>query len=41
VPGEFLDVHAPVPERTAFLVGLGDLCFEGHDAFETRLEVRH
>jgi hypothetical protein len=39
VADEFLDVHAPVAERAALLVGFGDLGLECHDAFETWLEV--
>ena len=38
---EFLDVDSAVPERTALLVGFGDLGLEGDDPFKARLEVRH
>ena len=41
VADEFLDVHASVAERAAFLIGLGDLGLERNHAFETRLEVGH
>jgi hypothetical protein len=41
VADEFLDVHAPVTERTAFLVWFGDLGLERHHAFEARLEIGH
>ena len=41
VADEFLDVHAPVAERAALLVGLGDLRLECHDAFEPGHEVGH
>jgi hypothetical protein len=39
VADEFLDVHAPVAEGAALLVGLGDLGLERDDAFEARLEI--
>jgi hypothetical protein len=41
VADEFLDVHASVAERAAFLIGLGDLGLERDHAFETRLEFGH
>ena len=41
VAHEFLDVHAPVAERPALPVRLGDRCLEGDDAFEPRHEIGH
>ena len=32
---EILDVYAPVAQRAALFVGLGDLGFEGDDPFES------
>ena len=37
LPGELLDVDAPVAERGAFLVRLGDLRLEGDDALEPQV----
>ena len=38
--GELLDVDAPVPERRALLVRLGDLRLEGDDALEAQVGGR-
>ena len=38
---QFLDVDAPVAERPAFAVGLGDLGLDGDDTLEAWLEVAH
>src|SRR5262249_1291270 len=41
VADDLLDVHAPVAERPAVLVRLGDLRLERHDTFESRLKIGH
>jgi hypothetical protein len=38
---EFLDVDAPVTERTALFVRFRDLGLEGDNSFKARLEIRH
>lgn len=40
-PDEFLDVDAAIAQRRAFLVWLGDLGFEGDDAFQAVLDLGH
>jgi hypothetical protein len=41
MPDKLLNVHASVPERTAFFVWLGDLCLESDNSFEARREIGH
>ena len=41
VADELLDVDAPIAERAALAVRLGDLRFDGDDTLEARLELAH
>lgn len=41
VADQVFDVHPPVAERSAFLVGLGDLRLERDDTFESGYEIGH
>ena len=41
LPDQVLDVDPAVAQGAAFLVGLGDLCGEGDDAFQAGLDLGH